>query len=539
MTDRILFVLFALAMAFGLSVPLMENDAAQFAVMSQRMILTHDFWSLYKGTAPYLDKPHLHFWLSAWSMKLFGLTDWAYRLPSLAALWFGGYSVYRWSLLAQPKHIARWAALIFLSAYSVVLASMDVRTDAVLTASVAWALWQFSDYLVRERWRNLVWGALATAMAFSAKGQLGVVLVGLPVLAQLWHTRKWYLLFRWPALLSLGVFALGISPVLYAYYLQFDLHPELVIRGVDQRSGVFFILWEQSFERMSGTGMGSNSPDYLFFFHTFLWVFLPWTLVGVYAWVDRWRQISSARSFPESMTFIGVTAIMVLISFAQFKLPHYLNGTLPIWAVLSAPYLSVLSSKKPWVIAQKTLLTAVLICSGVLVWAFGTGSELGVWVALVGVVALPRLWRSSTGMIWRYTALIFGGLYLMMHLFFYPNLLAYQSGVSLAKAWHKDRATGKEAPIYKLSDQFTWSLDFYTHQPLVLIDSTQISTISQGWLYTEIDPNILLKDTNRNWTLVEKSPHFRITRLNWSFLNPQTRTNQLSYRYLIWLSADR
>jgi len=539
MTDRILFVLFALAMAFGLSVPLMENDAAQFAVMSQRMNLAHDFWSLYKGTAPYLDKPHLHFWLSAWSMKLFGLTDWAYRLPSLAALWFGGYSVYRWSLLAQPKHIARWAALIFLSAYSVVLASMDVRTDAVLTASVAWALWQFSDYLVRERWRNLVWGALATAMAFSAKGQLGVVLVGLPVLAQLWHTRKWYLLFRWPALLGLGVFALGISPVLYAYYLQFDLHPELVIRGIDQRSGVFFILWEQSFERMSGTGMGSNSPDYLFFFHTFLWVFLPWTLVGVYAWVDRWRQISSARSFPESMTFIGVTAIMVLISFAQFKLPHYLNGTLPIWAVLSAPYLSVLSSKKPWVIAQKTLLTAVLICSGVLVWAFGTGSELGVWVALVGVVALPRLWRSSTGMIWRYTALIFGGLYLMMHLFFYPNLLAYQSGVSLAKAWHKDRATGKEAPIYKLSDQFTWSLDFYTHQPLVLIDSTQISTISQGWLYTEIDPNILLKNTNRNWTLVEKSPHFRITRLNWPFLNPQTRTNQLSYRYLIWLSADR
>lgn len=539
MTDRILFVLFALAMAFGLSVPLMENDAAQFAVMSQRMILNHDFWSLYKGTAPYLDKPHLHFWLSAWSMKLFGLNDWAYRLPSLAALWFGGYSVYRWSLLAQPKHIARWAALIFLSAYSVVLASMDVRTDAVLTASVAWALWQFSDYLVRERWRNLVWGALATAMAFSAKGQLGVVLVGLPVLAQLWHTRKWYLLFRWPALLGLGVFTLGISPVLYAYYLQFDLHPELVIRGIDQRSGVFFIIWEQSFERMSGTGMGSNSPDYLFFFHTFLWVFLPWTLVGVYAWVDRLRQISSARSFPESMTFIGVTAIMVLISFAQFKLPHYLNGTLPIWAVLSAPYLSVLSSKKPWVIAQKTLLTAVLICSGVLVWAFGTGSELGVWVALVGVVALPRLWRSSTGMIWRYNALIFGGLYLMMHLFFYPNLLAYQSGVSLAKAWHKDRATGKEAPIYKLSDQFTWSLDFYTHQPLVLIDSTQISTISQGWLYTEIDPNILLKDTNRNWTLVEKSPHFRITRLNWSFLNPQTRTNQLSYRYLIWLSADR
>ena len=539
MTDRMLLLLMAVAMAFGLSVPLMENDAAQFAVMAQRMILENDFWSLYKGTEPYLDKPHLHFWLSAWSMKLFGLHHWAYRLPAVISLWLGGYSVYRWSLLSQPKHVARWAAIIFLSTYSIVLASMDVRTDAVLTAAVAWALWQFADYLTNERWNNLCWGALATALAFSAKGQLGLVLVGLPVLAQLWHSKKWPLLFRWPAVIALGVFALGISPVLYAYYLQFDVHPELVIRGVDQRSGVFFILWEQSFERMSGTGMGTNSPDYLFFFHTFLWVFMPWTLAGCYAWANRWRQIKSARKQPESMTYIGVTAIMVLISFAQFKLPHYLNGTLPLWAVLTAPYLSELAQKRRWVVAQKILLTLALGLSGILVWAFGNGSQLGVWVALVGVITLPKLWRSPSGMIWRYTGVIFGGIYLLMHVFFYPKLLEYQSGISLAKAWHKDRVGKIDAPIYKLDDQYTWSMDFYTHQPLQKMDKQELESISAGWLYLDDDPSVLLKDSKRSWTLIKKSPHYRITRLNWSFIHPKTRDQQLSHRYLVWVSPDQ
>ena len=42
--------------------------------------------------------------------------------------------------------------------------------------------------------------------------------------------------------------------MLYAYYHQFDLHPEKVIRGRDNRSGIFFIFWEQSFERLSGEG---------------------------------------------------------------------------------------------------------------------------------------------------------------------------------------------------------------------------------------------------------------------------------------------
>ncbi|MCD8538951.1 MAG: hypothetical protein LRY55_03705 [Leadbetterella sp.] len=51
----------------GLFIPLMENDSAQHASMAMKMVLNNDYLSLFKGNAPYLDKPHLHFWLAALS----------------------------------------------------------------------------------------------------------------------------------------------------------------------------------------------------------------------------------------------------------------------------------------------------------------------------------------------------------------------------------------------------------------------------------------------------------------------------------------
>jgi hypothetical protein len=182
------------------------------------------------------------------------------------------------------------------------------------------------------------------------------------------------------------------------------------------------------------------------------------------------------------------------------------------------------------------VLTIALVFSGVLVWAFGNGSQLGVWGALVGVIVLPKLWRSPSALVWRYTGFVFGGIYLLLHVFFYPKLLEYQSGISLAKAWQKDRVRNIEAPIYKLDDQYTWSMDFYTHQPLQQIDRKELESISAGWLYLDTDPSLLLKNSSRSWTLIKKSPHYRITRLNWRFIHPMTRDLQLSYRYLVWVS---
>ena len=62
-----LFALVALAYIAGLFLPLMENDSAQFGGMALRMYQHDDYLNIYKQNFDYLDKPHLHFWLAAFS----------------------------------------------------------------------------------------------------------------------------------------------------------------------------------------------------------------------------------------------------------------------------------------------------------------------------------------------------------------------------------------------------------------------------------------------------------------------------------------
>ncbi|MEM7487024.1 MAG: glycosyltransferase family 39 protein, partial [Bacteroidota bacterium] len=236
----------------GMFVTLFENDSAQFAVMAMRMVQENDFFTLIKGTEEYLDKPHMHYWLAALSFKIFGIHDWAYRIPGILATLLGAYSCYGLGKLLYNTDIGKFSALIFMTAQTIVLSTIDVRTDAVLTGFTIFAIWQLVSYVEKNTIWNIVLGAFGAGIAFSTKGQIALVVIGVSILCHLAYTRKWERLFNWKFFVALSVFGITITPMLYAYYLQFDLHPEKVIRGKSDRSGIFFIFWEQSFERLSG-----------------------------------------------------------------------------------------------------------------------------------------------------------------------------------------------------------------------------------------------------------------------------------------------
>ena len=86
----------------GWQIPLMEIDAVQYANISREMLLHHNFFQLYDQGKDYLDKPPMLFWLSSASMWLFGIHDWAYRLPSFLFSILAVYSTYRFALLYYP-----------------------------------------------------------------------------------------------------------------------------------------------------------------------------------------------------------------------------------------------------------------------------------------------------------------------------------------------------------------------------------------------------------------------------------------------------
>ena len=48
---------------------------------AREMLVRHDYVTLYVDGIRYLDKPPLPYWLGALSMHIFGVHDWAVRLP--------------------------------------------------------------------------------------------------------------------------------------------------------------------------------------------------------------------------------------------------------------------------------------------------------------------------------------------------------------------------------------------------------------------------------------------------------------------------
>lgn len=529
----------------GMFVRLMENDSAQFAVMAMRMVQENDFLNLFKGPNEYLDKPHMHYWLAALSYKIFGIHDWAYRIPGLLATLLGAYSCYGLGNLLYNKHTGKLAALIFLTAQTIVLGVIDVRTDAVLTGFTIFAIWQLVTYIEKGRLVAILLGAFGAGIAFSTKGQIALLVIGLPILCHVGYTRNWKVFLNWKVLAALVLFGIVISPMLYAYYHQFDMHPEKIIRGIPDRSGIFFIFWEQSFERLSGEGMGKNSSDYFFFFHTFLWVFLPWTILAIAAISTRIQNFIKMKFVrspnTEFLTTGGIILIFILISFAQFKLPHYLNVTIPLFSILTASYVYSLHrnqkirATKMFLVGQYFVLSIVFIASALICFFVFKLNSIPVYIALgivasIGVYFCLKGEGRSARLI---TVSVCASLLLntVLNLHFYPNLLAYQGGSSMSQLVKENNIPVDK--IYKIGQNYTWSLDFYNKRPVQLTTLEEVQSTHDVWVYADAKELALLRNSGLDWDTLYSVDHFRITRLQVKFLNPGTRHKVLNKMYLI------
>ena len=540
-----LLVLIILVYVAGMFVTLMENDSAQFAVMAMRMYQENDFINLFKGTEEYLDKPHMHYWLAALSYKIFGLHDWAYRIPGILVTFLGAYSCFGLGKVLYNRDTGKLAALVFMTAQTIILSVIDVRTDAVLTGFTIFAIWQLATYIETRSLWAIIWGAMGTGLAFSSKGQIALLVIGIAMLCHLAYTRKWTALFNWKSVAALLVFTITITPMLLAYYLQFDLHPEKIIRGIGNRSGIFFIFWEQSFERLSGGGMGSNSSDYFFFFHTFLWVFIPWTVLGIVAFGTRVRALFRLRfaynpKF-EFLTLGTITIFFLIASFSQFKLPHYLNIIIPLFSVLTASYLyDLFITKKTNIVkfllgVQYFILSIVFVATLFIcfyVFRFTSIFASILLITLLLVIIYFCLKREAYYLrivtLSVYSSLLLNA---VMNLNFYPKLLTYQAGNQMAELISEEQIPADN--IYKLGNFHTWSLDFYNQKPVSILSKKDLRKKHNIWLYVNGSEIKQLQNQGFDWDRQYSIPNFRITRLSKQFLNPSTRKRALQKMHLI------
>lgn len=547
-----LFALVALAYIVGMFLPLMENDSAQFGCMALRMHNENDYLNLIKRDFDYLDKPHMHYWLAVFSFKIFGVHNWSYRLPSLLFSILGAWSTFGLGELLYNKHVGRLAALILVTAQAFVLANHDVRTDAVLLGATIFGLWQLIEYIKTNKLLNMILGAAGVAIAFSTKGQIAVFVSGIAILCYLLYERKWKTVWSWKVLVGLAVFLLVSTPMFYAYYQQFDLHPEKVVNGQTGSSGIWFIIWGQSLARLAGQ---EGSTDYFFFYHTFLWAFLPWSLITVAAMVRRTIDFFKIKFKKqpgyEFLTLGGILIILHIINFSDSKLPHYLNILFPLFAIITASYIYNLAGKsitreqrnqntmKVILVVQFVIVSVMIVLAAVLsLWVFPVDNILiGITAsALLVLIILQTFKRHVTfGRIVVVSVLMSVLLNFVLNANFYPKLLKYQGGAAIAEQAKNNGVQIDSIYIYDKLESM--SLDFYSGRinPWLSFEELQ-QKITEGekiWLFVYEEDKKVLEEKGISWTNSLSAPHFRVSMLKSKFLNPATRDQAITHAYLL------
>lgn len=525
MQRTFLFQLLAITtvVMLGAGLDLMEVDATHYAGISRDMLVNGDVLQVHYRHTDYLDKPPLLFWLSALSFNLFGVHDWAYRLPSMLFAFLGVYSTYRFTLVYHARELARTAAAMYGCSVAFFLMCNDVRCDTILTGSVITAIWAGCAWLKEGRWWQMILLAGAVSCGMLVKGPIGALAPAFAMGAQVILGRQWDRL-RDPHWFLLPVIVVvALLPMCIGLYQQHDWH------------GVRFYFWEQSFGRITGENRWKDDSSGFFFLHEVLWQTLPWTL---FVLLGCWREVRSmfrGERLPEYASLLGAITIMAALSFSQFKLPHYLYITLPLFAVVGAKGYHTLATAA-WHHVQSAL--AILLFGGTLACAWVVFPEMRMpfvaFVAVMGLVIillflrLERRYASFAASFW---VMITAGV--VLNGLFYPGLLRYQANAQAGK-WAAERGLD-DKHFYGFQVAGT-ALDYYAGYPVAWL--SEVSDAQKV-----IAPGVVLyTDARRRDELLKAGfvpqrqtelKNYTVQMLGLSFLNPASRGKAVQRRYIL------
>lgn len=531
--------------ATGLLSPILEPDGALYACIAKTMAQSGDFVNLYAVGSDWLDKPHFPFWVTAVSFRTFGVNTFAYKFPALLFTAGSAVYTYRFARLAYPKLVAQVAALVLLTAFHGILSSNDVRAEPYLTTLVIGAVYHFYRVLTPPVRRfggvHLVLGAGLTGCALMTKGPFVLVPIGAGLVLHWLLTGQERELLKPRWYVAVGLSILFTLPELYCLYVQFDQHPEKVIFGQTGTSGVRFFVWDSQFGRFFNTGPIRGQGDKLFFVHTLLWAFLPWSL-PLYVGVGKELANLFRRRFdaPEYVSLGSGLATFVLFSLSGFQLPHYLNIVFPFYAVITAQFLCSLRpvALHRWTIGL-TVLGGLLVALVVSVLFLVQPVRLGAALSWIGVVtfATVALFRRNDllSLMGRMVGvmLIVAG---VMNGVLYPTFMQYQAGMAAAR--HVNAQPGSAARLTMLYEPGTgpgggsfWTYEFYVDGPTryARTDSDLRTAVSRGPQRVFTTAELADALTARGFAVrrVAAFPYYHVSKLTYPFLNRDTRAGTL------------
>jgi 4-amino-4-deoxy-L-arabinose transferase-like glycosyltransferase len=516
-----------LVYACGANLDIMEVDAAQYASISLEMLKSGEYLHVLDRQVDYLDKPPLLFWLSALSMKLFGIGNWQYKLPSILFSLLGIISTYKLGKRLYSEEIGRHASWIMGSSLAMVMINNDIKTDTILVSAIVFSIWMIVSYLETKQWKFLVGSAVGIAAAMLTKGPIGLMMPALAIGGHVLLKRQWKLLLDWRWSVLLLFVGVLLIPMCIGLYRQ---HGE---------EGLKFYFWTQSFGRITGENEWRNNTSPLFFTHVFLWSFLPWTLLGIAGILSELKNIRKGFSDKNAEFYLisAIILVWVALSFSKFKLPHYIFVVYPLIAILTAKYVHGLERFGRWAWVQLVMGSVVSVAMAVLLYyCFPEGGwwipALLVLMVILAIIYSFRSYRAKQIMISSFIMAIAIGLGLNLH--FYPQLLPYQANAQVGKWVNQNELSDDRFFGFSTGGR---SLDFYA-QRIIPWKEDAASTIKAIRPRTVVYANEERYQELLSFGMKPKRDsviaNFEVQNLSIRFLNPITREEALKKNYLLF-----
>ena len=325
-----LAVLINFYLTLGLT-PLFNLDEGAFGEATREMLINHDFITTYLNGALRFDKPILIYWLQALSVNVFGLNEFAFRLPSALAATAWAFGIYWFAKRFYDKKSAIFAAFFMVTALQIGLIAKAAIADSLLNMFIAFSMFSLFLYIKSQEKKLLYMTFAFIAGGFLTKGPVAV-LVPLATFFIYSIIKKDIKFFFKTIFNPIGIviFALIALPWYIAEYMA---QGDKFIEGFFLKHNLS--RFETSFEKHKGS--------ILYYIPVVLIGLLPWTslfikyLLNLKNWLKKHDDFILFGS-------IWFFFVFIFFSLSGTKLPHYvIYGYTPLFIFMALSFKEIKS----------------------------------------------------------------------------------------------------------------------------------------------------------------------------------------------------
>lgn len=323
------------------SPPLLDDADSVHAEAAREMVARHDWSTLYIDGIRYLEKAPLLYWGMAASYEVFGVKDWAARIPlslAMLALLLATYSLAR---RAMNERAGLWSAIVLGLSFGPYLFTRILIPDMLIGLWLTIGMDFFLRTLEEETpSRFSCWGfAAAAALNVLTKGLIGIVFPA--AIAGL------YLILTGNVKHLLRMRLLSSTVVLLVIAAPWHIWAAIRNPAADEARGfLWFYFVNEHFLRYLGKRIPRDYdtvPLLIFWGLLLVWLF-PWSaflLQSLKQVPHRWREIRGKLDRRQrAMLLCALWAAVILLFFSfSTRQEYYAVPALPALAVITGSWL--------------------------------------------------------------------------------------------------------------------------------------------------------------------------------------------------------